>query len=211
MTKLLTARLLKYAALLVLTVAGSYGITSAWANPGKVGRHVASRLVDEFAVFAHSRAPRAITHQLAVDQGFYASMANGDDPNPWGLLPAQIVVVPIGATSVALVPGASGACVATTQPGTTAATGEATYATCGPDTNVLAHGLMGEISSPDGTITKVYGMVPNGVTSVTITDGGGASHVVAVSSNAYTFSSTNGASSISYTRPSGETFSAQVP
>ncbi len=120
---------------------------------------------------------------------------------------AETQQVSVGPSATAwVVPGSAGACIMTTTtvaPQLASHGAHALVATCNSTSRILAHGLLAQVDQPDGT-TKLYGLVPDGNATVTVTDPAGATATAPTVSNVLLRTS-QGLQSISFRDGSGAT------
>lgn len=81
---------------------------------------------------------------------------------------------------------------------------EARTTVCSSRSEAEQSGLLLAEKSDEYAGTNVVAMVPDGVTSVTFTDGGGATHTVAVANNVVDYANAGGIIKASFTMPNGK-------
>jgi len=215
----------------VVAAAGGAFLTGSLASASGHQHRVSPFLARHFALLSRPTKVRAHIATLARQDAHTALAQNGNasldellsamatpqDPSArLGLEPADIQSVTIPAAganpafAVYVVPGSNGACLISLPPGrvVTGTNGVQTtlptapLAVCGTDATMGETGLYHVTQMPNGE-SVVYGMVPNGNTSVSVQDASGTTQTAPVTNNVFATFAPTGFQSVRYSGSDG--------
>ncbi len=186
----LTRLFLAAAVVTIMAVGADSAFGSDHHSSSLVARHNVSHwLTKHYAIFDHLSARQAhiadSTASYPKVTAMLAAMSQPDDPGQTslGLNTADTVTQDVNSHPVWYVPGSNGACIISVPYGANA--GNVVVATCQTIGNMSA-GIQTGYTDVSSNTTTSFGLVPNGVTSVSVSPPTGPTVTAAVQNNAFT-------------------------